>query len=309
MTPLRQLKPRRKRSIIFWIFILVAGPLTVLILSYAAGYKFDRQTGTIIATSLLSIKTTPAEATVFFNGKKQEPLTPYIYTDILPGTYTITIRKSGYQPWKKHLTIEQGKSMLFNDVMLFLDHTTTTPIDAQAMPETVSREELSSLPQDLLASYAKEGFAHPEALKSVEGPRDILVDPQTHVSYIVPSLKTFIDTDAVEREMEHTDWNEHLLVYTSQSDLWLYNSHDDTHTLLTRHGEPMLDAVIHPAGQYVFFSAQDGIYAIEIDNKDHRQTWKLADASSASNLRVTKTGAQLLFTSNDKTKSISLYND
>ena len=305
----RQSFKKNKPSIIFWIFIILAIPLTIGIISYTSGYKFDPKTHSIITTSVISITTLPKDVAIMLNGKTEQVTTPYINNSVLPGEYSIAINKEGYRPWKKSVSVLKGRSVLFPDVLLFLD---TMPIP-QSSSAKLTSPQWSELPTDLYPYYKEQGWEQPQTVLMLQGPNDLLVDQQKQISYILPSLSSFHPIRKIDGTITSAQWNEDesVLLYTVNSELWIYNRQAKTETqkfvLLTRQSTALFEAVWHPSGNYIFFTNQSELYAIELDSRDHRQTWKLATMSNIRNLHVYPSGNRLLFESDSKSYSLSLY--
>lgn len=85
------------------LFCLVT-PFLVL---YAQGYKIDFATRKLLKTGSLVAKTEPTKAVLELNGKIQpKSETPATVRFLLPGDYDVTLKKDGYQPWTKRLSIK-----------------------------------------------------------------------------------------------------------------------------------------------------------------------------------------------------------
>lgn len=300
MNTSRQLQRPLKRSNIFWLFIILAAPLTALIIGYASGYKFDKETGSVIVTSVLSISVEPKDATIFINGKPETEQSPYMNNDIVPGEYTVQIKKVGYQSWQKQIRIEQDRSVIFSDVILFPDeqtldiHTSTTEI-------SVKKEGFKALPASVYEYYKQNGWDHPEKLVYVEGPVDLIVDPQQNVSYIT-SLHADAapeDTERITARVLNAQWHdERMLLYNTGYELWTYDTHPDVeefHQLLLRVSTPITAISWHPSGDYVLYADATGLYALELDPRDKRQAWKLSSVPNIDYISVSENGKHVEF--------------
>jgi len=85
------------------VIFLIITPVLVL---YARGFTIDWHNKKIVKTGAVVIKTDPAKALVFLNGKLQANLTPRNIRFLSPGDYDIRIEKDNYQPWTKRLTVK-----------------------------------------------------------------------------------------------------------------------------------------------------------------------------------------------------------
>jgi len=84
---------------------MVVGILGSLVIFYARGYRFDKETLRFRPNGLLVIKSDPTGAQVFINGDLKTATDTTL--SLLPGVYDISVRKDGSLPWSKRLTIEK----------------------------------------------------------------------------------------------------------------------------------------------------------------------------------------------------------
>jgi hypothetical protein len=84
------------------VIFLILAPLIVL---YARGFKYDFESGKLLKTGTLVVKTDPSKTQVFLNDDSTGVEAPINIRFLLPGDYTIKITKDGYQTWIKHLPI------------------------------------------------------------------------------------------------------------------------------------------------------------------------------------------------------------
>lgn len=102
----------------FIVFLLIA-PLIIL---YISGITFDYQSKSFIRTGILAVRSDPANAEIFVNGKLA--LTRQGDVKFLPaGEYQLDLKKEGYQSWSKRLAVYPGRVTWanpgFNKVNLF----------------------------------------------------------------------------------------------------------------------------------------------------------------------------------------------
>ncbi|OGY89406.1 MAG: hypothetical protein A2458_01385 [Candidatus Kerfeldbacteria bacterium RIFOXYC2_FULL_38_9] len=273
-----------RRSILFWVFLLSAVPLTVLIIGYAAGYTFDLKTKKIKSTATLSIETTPKNAQIFLD-QNEEAGTPFLKNNINPGTYNISIKKDNYHSWQKKIFLPEGKSTIFPDVILF--EKDTTPALVEKTDHRSLRENFLALPADYYDNYQKNSFDTPQDLKYLPGHPALLIDPKKCNAYLINSLDKFDQKNTINNCLIDAVWNENrYLLYITKTELWVYDQEENTFTLLTRQSTPFISAVWDLQGDYIYFSNQNGIYALELDGRDHKQTWQLTTMPQASQLTV-----------------------
>lgn len=92
------------------VFILLSTLLVVGIFGYfaillARGYRFDLKTLKFNPNGILVIKSDPSGAQIFVNGDLKGATDSNI--SLTPGTYDVNVKKEGYIPWYKRLTIEK----------------------------------------------------------------------------------------------------------------------------------------------------------------------------------------------------------
>jgi hypothetical protein len=83
------------------IFIVT---VTVFVIRFAQGYRVTPQGPS--TTGLFAANSFPPGAEVLINGRLTTATDSTI--NLPPGTYDVEIRREGYLPWKKTLTIQQG---------------------------------------------------------------------------------------------------------------------------------------------------------------------------------------------------------
>jgi len=118
---------KRRRTILFIIcvvfFVLVA-PLMVL---YSQGFRFDFNPTSggkrIVQTGALYFKVLPTGADVYLNGKFKDKTAFFtnslLIENLLPKTYQIEIKKEGYHPWQKNLTVKETQVTEAKNIILF----------------------------------------------------------------------------------------------------------------------------------------------------------------------------------------------
>jgi hypothetical protein len=93
------------RSLLFLLTLIVVITIGTFVFYYARGYRFDTEEFRFIPNGLLVTKSNPDGAQVFINGELKTATNANIF--LPPGTYDVSIRKEGYIPWNKRLTVEK----------------------------------------------------------------------------------------------------------------------------------------------------------------------------------------------------------
>lgn len=74
---------------------------------FAKGYRVSPSTGTIAGTGIISVKSTPDQASVYLDNHLTS-VTDGPINSLQPGEYTVRIVKEGYIPWEKKVAVSEG---------------------------------------------------------------------------------------------------------------------------------------------------------------------------------------------------------
>jgi PEGA domain len=107
------------RGFLFYlsVFIFLAG--LPFILSFALGYKFNTHTFKFVKTGIIFVKTQPAGAKIYLNGKLFAENTPASMPELLPGAYKVALELAQHYPWKAEVEVEAGKVTRVDKIILF----------------------------------------------------------------------------------------------------------------------------------------------------------------------------------------------
>lgn len=106
------------RKLLFFIFTaayIIACPLLIL---YSLGYVYNPVSQELVRTGIVSLSTLPRGAYVFLEKSRFAHRTSADIKELLPGNYTITLKKKGYKPWTHLLSVEAGKAVAFENILL-----------------------------------------------------------------------------------------------------------------------------------------------------------------------------------------------
>src|SRR3989339_88687 len=109
------------RKILFWIFTAVYAVLCPLLILYSLGYAYSPIRGEWARTGVLKLSTLPHGAEIFLEKSRFTHQTPAAIEELLPGDYTITLRKKGYKVWTQRVSIEAGKATAYEKIVLIPD--------------------------------------------------------------------------------------------------------------------------------------------------------------------------------------------
>ncbi|MEJ2441674.1 MAG: PEGA domain-containing protein, partial [Patescibacteria group bacterium] len=93
------------RSLAFILTLLLIAVAGTFVFYYARGYRFDSEQFKFIPNGLLVAKSDPDGAQIFIDGELKTATNANIF--LSPGTYDVSIRKEGFLPWYKRLTVEK----------------------------------------------------------------------------------------------------------------------------------------------------------------------------------------------------------
>ena len=288
---------QRKRSVVFWVFLIVSIPLITGVVGYASGYRFNTHSRTLTVTSLISVSTTPSEATVTLNGVAQTTLTPFMHA-VEPGEYTITVTHDGYQPWEKRLTIAEGKSAVFTEALLFGN----TPILEEAAFIEQPASVLRSLTPEEISTYASHGFTNTRTLLVMDsGSRPVVIDTQNDVTWLLGPTMQAESAVRIGAAAIDAQWSPDgtMLATMNDFELSIYELSTQKNSLIRRQSIPLSDMTWSTDSRLIFYSDADTISAVEVDPTGGRQRWVVANVSGATDLAAQK--KQLQFTVNGKT--------
>ncbi len=284
----------------------------VFVVAYALGYRFDLNSKKILQTTALAIETTPDNAVVLLNGQPATDPTPFIST-LSPGQYAVAVQKNGYHSWKKQLQFEQGKSLIFPNVVLFKQGE-PTPRDPLPSDPAAEYTPLTTVNKEMELLYRTQRWLGEDILRIITGPWDVVVDTSTRTSYIVEDSTRFSSALSYTAVFIDAEWmRDTTAVFASDFELLLFSPVLQTDQMqnrlnvIHRQSNRLLDVEWHPDGGYIFFSDASGLYALELDERDHRQLWQLSTLPSPTQLQVNTRGDELSFISNRQWYDLLLY--
>lgn len=110
-------KQHMTRLFIGYFLVGVALLLTTVILLYRA-YGYGFKNGQVIQNGLIFISSSPSPADIYINGEKRQERTN-VRLLLSSGQYTFELKREGYRPWKRAITLEGGSVARFDYPMLF----------------------------------------------------------------------------------------------------------------------------------------------------------------------------------------------
>lgn len=110
---------QKTRGLLFYLSVFIFCIGLPFILAFALGYKFNAQSLRFVKTGLIFVKTQPAGAKIYLNGKLVSEKSPASIQELLPGTYKVNLELAQHYPWKAQVEVEAGKVSRIDKVILF----------------------------------------------------------------------------------------------------------------------------------------------------------------------------------------------
>lgn len=110
----------KARRILYYIFSVVFVVLTVVIILYASGYRYDLRQKDIYQSGLLVLRCNTVPNRVFIDGKERKIASNTIKVNNLkPGSHDVRLEKDGYIPWQKTVIINPGEASTHRNIDFF----------------------------------------------------------------------------------------------------------------------------------------------------------------------------------------------
>lgn len=112
------------RKLFFWIFVFLFLTTTPVAILYSQGYRFDQYKKIFIHSGSITVKSTPANANIYLNGKLQPSSSFNIINNsttingLRPGNYDLKVSANGYGAWEKNVEVHSGVSTEFWNIFL-----------------------------------------------------------------------------------------------------------------------------------------------------------------------------------------------
>jgi len=264
----------RIRNFIFYSFCTIFIVATALISLYATGYRFNlswppnfknllQQTGTLILNSK------PEGATIsvvdhnnqdffqkYFFSEPSQYYTPAKIKDVLPGEYLVRFELTGYWPYEKKLRIYPGQATCLEDVNLF----------RQDLPLKIIAGKIQEIAMTNDNNYI--------ILKDDKKIIDLKTETEAQISLSENTFKKTIDIASIikPKDVKHiSQISSNLLVYATDWEIYLFDSKENKHTLITRLSE-QITSVSWREGGYVIYSTPNSIQVINLKDRENPTT-------------------------------------
>lgn len=120
----------------FVVLFLATTPMAVL---YSQGYRFDQYKKIFIHSGSITVKSTPAGASIYLNGEMKPSSALDIINNSItvnglrPGNYALKVSADGYGTWEKNVDVHSGVSTEFWNVFLVPNDLSPTELKADGV--------------------------------------------------------------------------------------------------------------------------------------------------------------------------------
>jgi hypothetical protein len=134
---------KRFRRFIFLVFTVFFIITSIIIASYAQGYRFDFNSWKIVKTGGIFIKTSITDVKIYIDDKYIESTGGILnYSSLVSGLtpkyYNAFIYKEGYYPWNKSIEVKDGMVTEMKNILLFPIELVKTKV-AELPSQTISK--------------------------------------------------------------------------------------------------------------------------------------------------------------------------
>lgn len=126
------------------LFALMITVISLGVIFYAQGIRFDYKNLAIIRTGVLVVDFLPKDATVLINEEEMETGRGTLVENLVPNTYFLSVSKSGFNPYTRRLKIEPESVNVFKNIILF-----RSEVDISILDDEKSISNLNSPLNDL----------------------------------------------------------------------------------------------------------------------------------------------------------------
>jgi hypothetical protein len=269
----------RQRWWLSKFFILLFFIITPLILAYATGYHINWRYLKLEKTGLLEIKTVPDKAQININelrawlDQNRNLTTPLKLKNLRPNNYTVNIKLSGYHDWRKILAVKPAETTFAKDIRLFKQ---AIPVWLEALPAT------GTITTSLIDS---DKFNLNTKNPTTSTINDLITEKELTTNWL--------ETRQIKLACSLPDKK---IAYANQFELWLADPKTKTTTLVGRFSQSINWLICLPdTNNYLIYGHDNSWQLIELDDRQGRNIWKLADLDQLGTAAINKKSDQLYF--------------
>jgi len=103
-----------------------------------------------------------------------------------------------------------------------------------------------------------------------------LYDDSHKTLYLIDPMSAYQPLVEIINNVKITSWiDSNNLLYNNDFEIWLYNLGSKNKTLITRISDTINNAILHPSKDYIIYSTDKTINAIELDERDKKNITEL----------------------------------
>ncbi len=294
---------RKTRQLYLTTVLVISFIALPSILLYSSGYRINFENFSIEPAGALVISSLPKDAILTISEKNISKTAPSIISRLQPGEYTVSITKDGYTTWQDTVSIQGRRSTIVGTVLIFKTTPETniiTEYPSQTYPELIF-EDIKDFSPDI--QFALSGLKLSNEYKIVsEGvPMFTILDKIHTTLYLVDTRSAEIEVHTISTAANDFEWNietEQLLFYSAHEVL-IYDLHSRETRSIIRQGPEITEAIWHPRANYIIFSSDQQVQAIETRLTDSPNISTLYHGDQPHSVRTNKKGTILFLTEQD----------
>ncbi|MBI4779333.1 hypothetical protein HY797_02685 [Candidatus Falkowbacteria bacterium] len=133
-----------------------------------------------------------------------------------------------------------------------------------------------------------------------------LYDESHKILYLINPESAYQPLTEIVNNVKTSFWVDSAnLIYANDFEIWLYNLETKSKTLITRISDEINNAILHQSKDYIIYSTKQTINAIELDEREKRNSTELIKFDSIGSFVLT--GEKIIFFSGKIGNSEGLY--
>lgn len=168
-----------------FVFFLTAAPLMVL---YVRGLTYNFATNKFVKTGILAVRVTPANASIFLDGKIKRQSQGDIKF-LVPDAYQVDIKNPGYNDWGKRLNVDAGQvawaNPAFGNIYLFLQNPPAQSLALGVLDFYSQGKNLFYLTSESAVVIASDNFSSQQVYPLPKNVSIILTQDSTGQNFIL----------------------------------------------------------------------------------------------------------------------------
>lgn len=120
--------PLKLRLILFYSCVALFFILLPVFLLSSLGYRYNSSTHRLERLGMISIRTSPEEASITLNNKLIKQKTPAKLANLFPGKYSLVLSKKGYRPWTGDVPVLSNWVTQLESIYLFPEKIEFIPV-------------------------------------------------------------------------------------------------------------------------------------------------------------------------------------